>query len=295
MVRLIAWWIKYFVGKWRKRGKAIIIGVAQGAKSIARHWISYDYDDRYRGRRSRWPWFLLVIPLLAALLVGGWFWYDSAEDIDFTQPVAIQAALPALLTDDAMVVYVVDDSGSMQDKLSPLHQALHEVADKPTENSEIAMLMFGETSQMLFDFSEPDAVPWDTAIPSFTAASGGTAMFLALKTALDMLPERQVCVEQSRFVVFDTTVCRQNRIVLMSDGFANDSFVVSGTPMSSYLSKEQEAELLQEQALLEASVMEQIVQSGVPVDTIAFGVDADEEGLRLISELTGGTFIEAYY
>ncbi len=236
------------------------------------HWISYDYysSDSRRRRQSRWPWFLLLIPLLAALLVVGWFWYDSAEGTDFTQPVAIQSALPALLTDDTMVVYVVDDSGSMEDKLLPLHQALQEVAAKPTDNSEIAMLMFGATNQMLFDFSEPDAAPWDTAIPSFTASSGGTAMFLALQKALDMLPARPVCTEKTRFIFFDETICRQNRIVLMSDGMAGDVKFAQAT-------------------------LTELIHSGIPVDTIAFGVDADEEGLRLISNATGGTFIEAYY
>ncbi len=261
-------------------------------------WLSYDQDDRRRRRREgrrKWPWLLLLLLLLAALLVAGWAWYENSEGVDLAQPVAIQTALPALLTDDAMVVYVVDNSGSMEDKLLPLHQALHEVAAKPTENSEIAMLMFGSSHQMLFDFSEPDAAPWDTAIPSFAAGSGGTAMFLALETALEILPERQVCVEETQFFVFSTTTCRQNRIVLMSDGFANDAFVMSGTPMSPNLSAQQEAELLQEQSSLEVLIVERLVQSGTPVDTIAFGIDADEEGLRFISELTGGTFIQAYY
>lgn len=265
--------------------------------AYSQHWLSYDQDNRRRRRdgRRRWPWFLLLLLLLAGLAIAGWAWYENTEGIDLAQPVAIQAALPALLTDDAMVIYVVDNSGSMEDKLLPLHQALHEVAAKPTENSEIAMLMFGSSYQMLFDFSEPDAAPWDTTIPSFTADGGGTAMFLALERALDLLPERQVCVEQSQFVVFERTVCRQNRIVLMSDGFANDSFVMSGTPMSTQLSAEREAELLQEQSSLEASIVERLVRSGTPVDTIAFGIDADEAGLRLISDITGGTFIEAYY
>ena len=62
-----------------------------------------------------------------------------------------------------------------------------------------------------------------------------------------------------------------------------------------YLSAQQEAELWQEQSSLEVSIVERLVRSGTPVDTIAFGIDADEEGLRFISELTGGTFIEAYY
>ena len=260
-------------------------------------WLSYDQDDRRRrrGGRRKWPWLLLLLLLLAALLVAGWAWYENSAGVDLAQPVAIQTALPVLLTDDAMVVYVVDNSGSMEDKLLPLHQALHEVAAKPTENSEIAMLMFGSSHQMLFDFSEPDAAPWDTAIPSFAAGSGGTAMYLALEEALEMLPERQVCVEETQFFVFSTTTCRQNRIVLMSDGFANDAFVMSGMPMSPNLSAQQEAELLQEQSSLEVSVMELLVRSGTPVDTIAFGIDADEEGLKLISDLTGGMFIEAYY
>ena len=260
-------------------------------------WLSYEQDAgrRRRGGRRKWPWFLLLLLLLAALLVAGWAWYENSEGVDLAQPVAIQTALPALLTDDVMVVYVVDNSGSMQDKLLPLHQALHEVAAKPTENSEIAVLMFGSSHQMLFDFSEPDAAPWDTAIPSFAAGSGGTAMFLALEEALEMLPEGQVCVEETRFFVFSATTCRQNRIVLMSDGIANDAFVMSGTPMSSNLSAEQEAELLQEQSSLEASILERLVRSGTPVDTIAFGIDADEAGLKVISDVTGGTFIEAHY
>ena len=222
------------------------------------------------GRRRKWPWFLLLLLLLATLLTAGWLWYENSEGIDFTQPVAIQVALPELLVDDTMVVYVVDDSGSMGDKLLPLHQALHEVAAKPTENSEIALLMFGVTNQMLFDFTEPDTAPWDDAIPSFTAGSGGTAMFLALQKALDVLPSRPVCTEKSRFIFFDETVCRENRIVLMSDGRAGDVGFAQETIIA-------------------------LVQSRVPVDTIAFGVDADEDGLRLISDATGGIFIEAYY
>ena len=260
-------------------------------------WLSYEQDNRRRGRggRRKWPWLLLLLVLLAALLVAGWAWYENSEGVDLAQPVAIQTALPALLTDDVMVVYVVDNSGSMQDKLLPLHQALHEVAAKPTENSEIAVLMFGSSHQMLFGFSEPDAAPWDTAIPAFAAGSGGTAMFLALEEALEMLPEGQVCVEETQFLVFSATTCRQNRIVLMSDGIANDAFVMSGTPMSSNLSAQQEAELLQEQSSLEASILERLIRSGTPVDTIAFGIDADEAGLKVISDVTGGTFIEAHY
>ena len=263
------------------------------------HWITYDARDRRRGygtsRRRKWPWFLLLLLLVAALLTAGWFWYDSSDGVDFTQPVAIQAALPALLTDDVMVVYVVDDSGSMSDKLSPLRQALQEVADKPTENSEIALLMFGDTNRVLFDFTEPDDAPWDDAIPSFSAASGGTAMFLALQEALEMLPDAAVCTEKSRFIFFGETVCRQNRIVLMSDGMANDILQIRNITNTSMMSASQEAELMEAQAEFEATVIDVLVASNVPVDTIALGVDADEEGLRFISDATDGRFMDAYY
>ena len=266
------------------------------------HWISYDARDDQRSRwRRRWPWFLLLLVLPAALatallVVEG----SEAPDADIRaiieqdETVAIQTALPALFTDDVMVVYVVDDSGSMLNKLLPLHQALGEVADKPTENSQIALLMFGNTSQTLFDFTEPDEAPWDDAIPSFTAGSGGTAMFMALEEALEMLPDQQVCHDESRFVFFRETVCRENRIVLISDGMANDALVANKVSRA-YLTPAQEAKLLEEQSDLALSVIERLAQSGVPVDTIALGINADEEGLRLISDVTGGWFIEAYY
>ena len=262
------------------------------------HWITYDARDRrVEGggwRRRKWPWLLFLL-LLLALLTIGWLWYDNSEGVDFTQPVAIQAALPALLTDDAMIVYVVDDSGSMQDKLASLRQALREVSNKSTDNSEIALLMFGDTNRMLFDFTEPDDVRWDDAISSFTAGSGGTAMFLALQEALDMLPNSQVCVEKSRFIFFDETVCRQNRIVLMSDGMANDILQIRNITNTGMMSAAQVTELEEAQTEFEATIIDLLVASDVPVDTIALGVDADEEGLRRISNATDGRFMDAYY
>ncbi len=267
------------------------------------HWITYDArDGRRQGRRRKWPWFLLLLLLLLAALATALVLLARSDgtDADLSaivggdEPVTIQTALPALLDDNTMIVYVVDDSGSMADKLLPLHQALHEVAAKPTDNSQIALLMFGNTNQVLFDFTEPDDAPWDDAIPAFTANSGGTAMFAALVEALAMLPDQDVCRDESRFFFFNRTVCRENRIVLMSDGIANDAFVANNVTQA-YLTPAQEAKLSQEQFDIAESVIEQLTQSKVPVDTIALGIDADVQGLRLISNLTGGTFIEAYH
>ncbi len=275
-----------------------------------------------------------MLPLLAALLAAGWLWYDNSEDgdvarpvatqtpaapvqaeepdidlptqpvametptahvqaeepeIDLAQPVAIQAALPLLLTDDTMVVYVVDDSGSMMNKLPALHQALREVAEKPTENSEIAMLMFGTSHRMLFDFAEPDQAPWDDTVAAFTADSGGTAMFAALREALAMVADQEACQAGAN--------CRQKRIVLMSDGEANDVIMSSSMSFSDWrgLTNMQKMELMKRQAELEREVIAELAEAGIPVDTIALGSDADEAGLRRISDATGGTFIKAYH
>ena len=220
-------------------------------------------------RRRKWPWLLLLLLLLALLIIGAGYVLNESDGIASGVPTPIQTVLPVLLTDDAMVVYVVDNSGSMSEKLLPLHEALHEVANKPTDNSEIALLMFGDSTQLLFDFTEPDTASWDTAIPSFAAQSGGTAMFTALQEAQRMLPDRLLCQEQSRWLLFSKTVCRENRIVLMSDGQASDIEVAQAT-------------------------IDALVQSAVPVDTVAFGVDADEHMLRLLADVTGGSFIPAY-
>ena len=221
------------------------------------------------GGGRKWLWLLLPL-LLIGVLVGGLLWPGGSDSaVDLSEPTELQAALPILLTDDVMMVYVVDNSGSMQGKLLPLHQALHEVANKPTENSEIALMMFGDSSQLLFDFTEPAVAPWNDAIPSFAAQSGGTALFQALQEAQDLLPNRPVCSEKPRLLIFRETVCRENRIVLMSDGMAGDF------------------------ELAEA-VLHALASAGVAVDTVAFGDNADEIGLRLIADVTGGSFIQAH-
>ena len=234
------------------------------------YWLSY--DDRYDRRRPRrkWPWVLLLaVLLLAALLTAFAFAGRDAVSINLAEPVTIQEALPALLVDNVTVVYVVDDSGSMEEKLLPLHQALHDVAHKHTENSEIAVMRFGDTTEMLFDFTEPSAADWDTSIPAFTATSGRTNLYQALISALDAMPVQPTCVEYRRWLVFTETICRERRIVLMSDGHASDPHLV-------------------------ADVMRPVVLSGIPVDTVAFGADADRVGLQNIADATGGRFVEAH-
>ena len=238
--------------------------------STKSYWLSYDDRGANRRTRRKWPWILLIIILLlaAALAPIAWFGAD-ADTVDLAEPAAIQEALPALLADNMTVVYVVDDSDSMYHKLPPLHQALSEVAVKHSENSEVAVMLFGESSKLLFDFTEPSAANWDNAIPSFTATSGRTNLYQALMEALDAMPDQPTCQEHRRWLVFKDMTCRERRIVLMSDGQASDHH------------------------LFEVA-LRALVSSGIPVDTVAFGDDADREGLQNIAAATGGRFVEAY-
>ena len=118
------------------------------------HWISYDARDDGRRRRRKWPgWILLVLRLLllmTAITCGSWYGYAVAT----SDP--IQTVLPDLLVDDAMTIYVVDDSGSMVFKKDSLHEASRQLVDKPVQNSQVALLMFGSSYRLLFDFTEPD-------------------------------------------------------------------------------------------------------------------------------------------
>lgn len=230
--------------------------------SYPSHWLSYDLDANGRhprpGGRPRWPWWILLAFLLLLLLTGGTIagWYGYA--LVTSDP--IQTVLPDLLTDDSMTVYVVDDSGSMGLKTKALHEAMHEVADKPAHNSQVALIMFGDSHRTLFDFTDPADAPWNTAIPYFQAESGGTNMFTALRGAHQMMPDSPVCGDSA---------CRQKRIVLMSDGIANDTELAEST-------------------------VSMLKSSDVAVDTVAVGIFFINTGaLRNISEITGGVYTKS--
>ena len=80
-------------------------------------------------------------------------------------------------------------------------------------------------------------------------------MYAALRRAYQILPDSPICSESA---------CRQNRIVLMSDGLAHDSEIAEAT-------------------------VSMLKSSGITVDTVSFGIFFINTGeLQGISEVTGG-------
>ena len=183
-------------------------------------------------------------------------------------PVPVREALPALLIDAATIIYVIDDSKSMSVNLQSLHDALRELANLDAENSEVAIIGFGGRNRVVFGFTDPSQAPWDSAISALNAAEvGGTNTYSALRAALGLMPEQPTCFDHPDH---EQPVCRERRIVLLSDGEAKDPQVA-------------------------AESLQALVEAGIPVDSIALGTNVDhQQSLREISQVTGGRFIEGY-
>ncbi len=241
-------------------------------------WLVYQPDDRRRPagiRGRRWPWLLLLLLLLIVLAaIAAWFWNENsgeAADVDLARRVDIQVALPALLAEQSMTIYVVDDSGSMDEKLPALRRALRKLADEAPDDSRVAVLRFEAGSQLLVDFTEPAEIDWDEVASGFTARGIRTEMYAALQMAMDTLPDEEVCEERSRLIFLDDTVCFENRIVLMTDGEAWDPELFFDT-------------------------LEALLESDITVDTIAFSTHPlAEADLKMIAEMTDGRFVQAYH
>ena len=280
--------------------------------STPSYWLTYD-ARHISPQRRRWPWLLLLLIILVVgviLILGLLFTpvnrrFDNpivavpaptgpalyapptleptqvptptpeptlvptptVERAHSGEPVPIQEALPVLLIDAATIIYVIDDSKSMSVNLQSLHDALLELASVDAEYSEVAIIEFGGRNSVVFGFTDPSQAPWDSATSAFDAAEvGGTNTYTALRAALGLMPEQPTCFDHP---AHEQPVCRERRIVLLSDGGAKDPHVA-------------------------AESLQALVEANIPVDSIALGTNADHQGLRDISQVTGGNFVAAY-
>ena len=178
---------------------------------------------------------------------------------------SIQEALPTLMMDNSIIVYVVDDSGSLNRYLGVLRQVLQEVSQKQADSGEIAMLIYGDyPTRWLFEFTDSEDAPWESAIYDLTAASENQRMYQALDEARQMLVDKPGCPDNRSA---GAPICLQKSIVLVGDG-----------------------DTAKLDALRREAVIRKLTQSNIAVNTIHIG-RGNEDALQTIASRTGGTFI----
>ena len=159
-------------------------------------------------------------------------------------------AIPAQQTPvSTSIVYVVDDSGSMDGDFREVRAALEEVRDSTMTGTKVALIAFGTITETLFELTEHSDAPWDAHIDSFGGKLGGTFNTAALRSARALL---------------DADAADYKKIVLFTDA------------QSSYPTGEMEA----------------IRDSGIVVDTVAFGDQFSNQFtvLQRIAAETGGSY-----
>ncbi len=85
------------------------------------------------------------------------------------------------------IVYVVDDSGSMDFGFPEVRTALEAVRDETMDNTKVALIAFGKRPKTLFALQDHSSAPWDDHIGNFSGRRGGTHTTRALSMARDML------------------------------------------------------------------------------------------------------------
>lgn len=85
------------------------------------------------------------------------------------------------------IVYVIDDSGSMDGDFREVRAVLEEVRDAAMTSTKVALIAFGTKAKTLFELTEHSDAPWDTHIDSFGGKLGGTFNAVALRSAKELL------------------------------------------------------------------------------------------------------------
>ena len=96
-------------------------------------------------------------------------------------------ASPVQTSGSTSIVYVVDDSGSMDGDFPEVRAALEEVRDATMANTKVALIAFGTKAKTLFELTEHSAAPWDAHIGSLGGKLGGTFNPTPLRSAKALL------------------------------------------------------------------------------------------------------------
>ena len=100
----------------------------------------------------------------------------------------------------ASIVYVIDDSGSMDADYVEVRAALRKVRDTDAPNTKVALLAFGGRVEIRFKLRSHSSAPWDEHIDSFGGYLGGTYYEPPLTEALELLKEDSASVKTIVFM-----------------------------------------------------------------------------------------------
>ncbi len=98
------------------------------------------------------------------------------------------------------IVYVVDDSGSMDFGFPEVRTALEAVRDESMPNTKVALIAFGTIPTTFFGLQDHATAPWDDYIDQFSGRRGKTSFGLALGRARGMLAADSASVKKIIFL-----------------------------------------------------------------------------------------------
>ena len=111
-------------------------------------------------------------------------------------PTSTATAVPS-----TSIVYVIDDSGSMDHDFPEVRTALEEVRDTAMPNTKVALIGFGTRSTTLFGLTDHSSDVWtDERIKFFGAKLVGTSPNTPLWTAIEMLRSDSAQIKKIIFI-----------------------------------------------------------------------------------------------
>ena len=85
------------------------------------------------------------------------------------------------------IVYVIDDSGSMDGDFPEVQTALEAVRDETMADTQVALIAFGSRAAKKFGLTDHSSAPWNTHINTFIGQLGGTKYAAPLQMAKELL------------------------------------------------------------------------------------------------------------
>lgn len=179
-----------------------------------------------------------------------------------SQKMEIQSIAPALDV-PVNIVLVLDTSGSMEGKsIDEAKLAAQNVVKSMTSEDKVALITFDDQPQTIFNFTGDTSNAVNTITSVKAKHNGGTCLYDAMYEAIQLVSDLP---------------SGQRFIVVLSDGYDQ---TLAGTACSYYTSEDIQG-------------FSSTGYSSVPIFNIGLGNNVDTDGLKMISNISGGKYYNA--